>query len=236
MNNTKTYWSILETFYNGKKVSIIPPLLINDKLISDFEIKSNLFKKFFASQCTPLDNSSKITENETYITNTRLSSIEFDKKGIINVIRSLSVGKAPGYDNISIRTLKICDSTFVEPLSIMFNNCINQSLFPNIWKRSNICPICKKGNKQIISHYKSVSLIPICGKIFERLVFNFLYKYVEENKLLSVHQSGFRSNDSSVNHLLSIANNLYKAFEAYPTLETCGLFLHMFKVFDKVWH
>ena len=148
MNNTKTYWSILETFYNGKKVSIIPPLLINDKLISDFEIKSNLFKKFFASQCTPLDNSSKITESETYITNTRLSSIEFDKKGIINVIRSLSVGKAPGYDNISIRTLKICDSTFVEPLSIMFNNCINQSLFPNIWKRSNICPICKKATSK----------------------------------------------------------------------------------------
>ena len=107
MNNTKTYWSILETFYNGKKVSIIPPLLINDKLISDFEIKSNLFKKFFASQCTPLDNSSKITENETYITNTRLSSIEFDKKGIINIIRSLSVVKASGYDKISIRTLKI---------------------------------------------------------------------------------------------------------------------------------
>ena len=125
MNNTKTYWSILETFYNGKKVSIIPPLLINDKLISDFEIKSNLFKKFFASQCTPLDNSSKITENETYITNTRLSSIGFDKKGIINIIRSLSVVKASGYDKISIRTLKIYDSTFVEPLSIMFNNCIN---------------------------------------------------------------------------------------------------------------
>ena len=59
MTTTKTYWSILKTFYNGKKVPIISPLLINDKLISDFEVKANHFNNFFASQCTPLDDSSK---------------------------------------------------------------------------------------------------------------------------------------------------------------------------------
>ena len=60
MTTTKTYWSILETSCNGKKVPIIPPLLINDKLISDFEVKANHFNIFFASQCTTLDNNSKI--------------------------------------------------------------------------------------------------------------------------------------------------------------------------------
>ena len=92
-----------------------------------------------------LDNSSKIPESQTYITNTKLSSTKFENKDIINIIRSLSVGKAHGHDNISIRMLKICDSAIVEPLSILFNNCLNQSIFPDIWKRSNICPIHKKG-------------------------------------------------------------------------------------------
>ena len=76
-------------------------------------------------------------------------------------------------------------------------------------------------------------MLPICGKTFERIIFNSLYEYVEENKLLSVHQSGFRSNDSCVNQLLSIVHNLYKAFDAYPTR---GVFLDMSKAFDKVWH
>ena len=127
--------------------------------------------------------------------------------------------------------LKICDTAIVEPLSIIFNNCINQSMFPDIWKQSNICPIHKKGDKQIINNYR-----PICGKIFERIIFNSLYEYVEKNKLLSVHQSGFRSNDSCLNQLLPIVYNSYKALDAYPTLETLGVFLGMSKAFDKVWH
>ena len=51
-----------------------------------------------------------------------------------------------------------------------------------------------------------------------------------------MHQSGFRSNDSYVNQLLSVVHNLYKGFDAYPTLETPSVFLDMSKAFDKVWH
>ena len=60
--NAKTYWSILKTFSNVKKVPIIPPLLINNNLISDFKLKANYFNDFFASQCTPSNNNSKIPE------------------------------------------------------------------------------------------------------------------------------------------------------------------------------
>ena len=140
-------------------------------------------------------------------------------------------------ESLGVRLVKFSNlSVIVEPLSIIFSNCINQSLFPDIWKKSNICPIHKKGDKQIIKNYRPVSLLPICGKIFERIIFNSLYEYVGENKLLSVHQSGFRCNDSCVNQLLSIVHNLYKAFDAYPTLETRGVFLDMSKAFDKVLH
>ena len=236
MTNTKTYWSILKTFYNGKKVLVIPLLLINNKLISDFKVKANHFNHFFASQCIPSNNNSKRPENQTYVTNTKLSSVKFEDTEIINIIRSLNVSKAYGHDDISIRMLQICDSAIVKPLSIIFNNCITQSIFPDIWKKSNICPIHKKGDKQAINNYRPVSLLPICGKILERLIFNSFYKYIEENKLLSIHQSGFWCNNSRVNQLLSIVHNIYKEFDAYPTLETRGVFSDMSKAFDKVWH
>ena len=94
----------------------------------------------------------------------------------------------------------------------------------------------KKGDKQVINSYRSVLILPICGKVFEKLIFNSVYKYLEEQKLLSADQSGFRENDSCVNQLLSIVLNIYSAFDAYPTLESRGVFLDMSKAFDKVWH
>ena len=52
--SSKTYWSILKTFYNGRKNTNIPSLLKDGKLASDFKIKANYFNNYFASQCTPL--------------------------------------------------------------------------------------------------------------------------------------------------------------------------------------
>ena len=156
--------------------------------------------------------------------------------GIIRIIRSLSINKAHGHDDISIRMLKICDLAIIKPLSIIFRNCINNSTFPDLWKKSNICPIHKKGDKQIINNYRPVSLLPICGKIFERLIFNPLLEYLEIYKLLTAHQSGFQANDSCVGQLLSIVCNIYTAFDAYPILESHGVFLDISKAFDEVWH
>ena len=65
---TKTYWSILKTFYNGKKIPLIPPLLIDDKFVTDMKAKANIFNKFFAEQCTPLKNESKLLSNPIFLT------------------------------------------------------------------------------------------------------------------------------------------------------------------------
>ena len=59
----KTYWSILKTFYNDKKIPLIPPLLIDDKFVTYIRTKANFFNKFFAEQCTPLKNGSVLPVN-----------------------------------------------------------------------------------------------------------------------------------------------------------------------------
>ena len=78
------------------------------------------------------------------MTNVKISSIKFENKDIINVIKAVDSCKTYGYDDISMRMLKICDSTIVKPLTILFKNCISQGIFPGNWIKSNICPIHNK--------------------------------------------------------------------------------------------
>ena len=91
----------------------------------------------------------------------------------------------------------------VKPLSIIFKNCIDNGIFPDICKKSNIILVHKKQtDKQIIDNYRPISLLPICGKIFKKLLFNSIFKFLDDNNHLSSNQSGFRPSDSHEYQLL----------------------------------
>ena len=68
----KSYWSILKTLYNGKKIPLIPPILISNKLVSNFKENTNHFNAFFASQCTLVSNNSTLPLVTTPVTNASL--------------------------------------------------------------------------------------------------------------------------------------------------------------------
>ena len=97
---------MVNPFYNDSKIPLIPPLLVNNKIVSDFTEKANLFNDFFATQCTPLTNNSILPSTISFKTQSRLSSVNFEKEDILKIIRNLNVNKAHGHDNISIRMLK----------------------------------------------------------------------------------------------------------------------------------
>ena len=79
-----------------------------------------------------------------------------------------------------------------------------------------------------------MSLPPICGKFFEKLIFNEMFKFFIENELISPNQSGFKPGDSCINQLLAITHEIYKSFD--DGFEVRGVFLDISKAFDKVWH
>ena len=97
-----------------------------------------------------------------------------------------------------------------------------------------VVPIHKKDDKQCLKNYRPLSLLPICGKVFEKLIFNEMFKFFIENKLISPNQSGFKPGDSCINQLLAITHEIYKSFD--DGFEVRGVFLDISKAFDKVWH
>ena len=154
----------------------------------------------------------------------------------MKILRALGINKAHGHDEISIRMLKLCDKSIIPSLSLLFQNSIDTRTFPDTWKKSNIVPVHKKGDKQIVDNYRPVSLLCILGKIFERIIFNSIFEYLEENNLLCPNQSGFRPSDSCENQLLSILHEIYKSFGCNPPKDVRGIFLDLSKAFDRVWH
>ena len=105
--SAKTYWSILKSFYSREKIPLIPPLLHNNTLITDFKQKADLYNNIFASECTTFVNISVISDTQYYKTNSRLSSLSFENNNIIKLIRSLNIQKAHGPDDKSIRLMKM---------------------------------------------------------------------------------------------------------------------------------
>ena len=58
-------------------------------------------------------------------------------------------------------------------------------------EKANVVPVHKKESKNILKNYRPISLLPVCGKIFEKCIYNSLYFYLESNNILSKFQSGF---------------------------------------------
>ena len=134
------------------------------------------------------------------------------------------MNKAHGHDEISIRMLKLCESAITEPLYLIFEICLSSNTFPDVWKKTNVIPFHKKGEKQVLKNYHPVSLLPICRKIFEKLIFNALYSF-EDHKLFNPCQSGFKKNHSCINQLVSVTNEFFSDFDCNPSLEVQGVFL-----------
>ena len=187
----KTYWSIINRFLNN----------------NDFEKKAELFNNHFASQSSLVKNASTIPNLE-YKTDARLNHLEIHENDILSIIKSLNSSEAHGWDKISIRMIKLCGKTIAIPLKLIFRSMLEESVFPDDWKKSNVVPIHKRDSKNLIKNYRPISLLPIFSKIFERLIFSSLFNYFIQNKLFTECQSGFIPGNSCVAQLLSVIHEI----------------------------
>ena len=178
-------------------------------------------------------NDGKLPPRVQFLTDKRLSTIKFVNTDILRIIQSLNPNKAYGQDKIRIRMLKIFRNSLCKPLELIFNDCLENGIFPSDWKKGNIVPVHKKNQKQRLNNYRPLSLLTTCSKIFERLIFNEMFGFFIENDLISQHQSGFKPGDSCINQLLPITHEIYQLFN--EGFDVCSAFLDISKAFDKVW-
>ena len=111
-SNRKAHWSLINKILNKAKTPEIPPLLENDTFVLELKTKAQIFNDYFILQCSTFNTGSEIPQNST-VNVAKLSSISITDDEILDIIRSLKPNKAHGWDNVSVRMIKYCDSALV---------------------------------------------------------------------------------------------------------------------------
>ena len=211
-SSSKAHRQILNKILNKCRVPRIPPIFSNNTLIINCVEKSQCFNKFSLSHCKTNANNSALPAF-SYLTDSRLGNIQITDNELKSIIISLNPNKTHGCDSVSIQMLQLCAEFIPFPLSIIFRNIVNTGIFPDQWKLANVTPIHKKNDRQLMPNYRPISLLPICSKILEKIIFNNIYRYLVVNDLISKHQSGFRPGDSTTNQLLYSVHTIHLALD-----------------------
>ena len=178
---------------------------------------------------TPYNDYIKLVDSSFQLT-------QIEPKVIHDLLMSLSRNKATGLDNISSKLLKEAALVICQSLTIIFNKSVDTGIFPKGLKLAKITPIHKANNKdkEDPDSYWPISVLSSISKIFERIVFNQLYTYLNQNELLSKYQTGFRPCHSTTTTLLDSTTEWLTNMDNGQLNSV--VFLDFTKAFDTVDH
>ena len=151
---------------------------------------------------------------------------------VIKLLKAIDVSKATGLEKIPNRLLKIATEVVAPSLTGIFNQSLVTGIFPSDWKMVQVSPIFKNGSD--LNNYRPISVIPTVAKIFEKIIYDKLYQYLNDNGLLNNGQSGFHSLYSTLTALLETSDNWYVNIDW--GLLNGVIFIDLRKVFDTIDH
>ena len=179
------------------------------------------------------DMKSEYTEAETGDENPLLSPIT--KEEIIEQLRKCKDKSAPGDDGLHYAILKKLPGNVILYLQSLFNVSISLGYFPAKWKSATIKMVPKPGkDHKEAKNWRPISLLSCLGKLFERIFTSRLTAYLEEKKLISPFQSGFRKGRMTSEQLFRLSEGAHTSLKKKGI--TAALFLDAEAAFDQAWH
>lgn len=226
----KMFWGYLKKLRNDQ-VSI-PDLKTGNIVHKSAVDKASTFNDFFRSVFT--QESSPDILPTFHHCNTYMQNVDIGEEGVLRLLKKLDVSKSAGYDGLSAKLLSVTADEICPMVTKIFEASLRTGELPEDWKMANIHPIFKKGSRSAPGNYRPVSLTSILCKQLEHIVSSQIHRYLDEFKLLSENQCGFRKGHSCEGQLISLlhswSNPIDKGFEVDAIL------LDFSKAFDTVPH
>ena len=153
---------------------------------------------------------------------------------VYRIVKDINVSKSSGLDNISSCVIKEAFLALIPEVTFMMNLSIVSSIFPTAWKEALVVSIPKSGNLTQVKNYRPISLLPLPGKILEKLIHGQLSHYLESAMLLSENQHGFRRDHSTIHSIAQLTSFINAKMDSrVPTL---AAYIDFRKAFDCVQH
>lgn len=158
--------------------------------------------------------------------------LDTDETEILNVLKTLKENCALGWDGIPVSILKKASKTVVPILTYIFNLCLKQGKFPDVFKTAVVHPIYKVGDRENVTNYRPISVLSSTSKLFEKILNNRLVSYISKEKIISENQFGFLSGSSTEDAIKYCIETIIQNIE---TKQKClAIFLDLSKAFDTV--
>ena len=240
-NSTKT-WSIIRDLIWKSKSSNANSQFYdsNGNIITDPSVISDMFNSFFvnvgktlARKIPPPRKNPEFFLEGDYPNSNCMQLFPSTDTEVLKILQCFKDGAA-GYDDLSPKQVKLVSASIASPLSYVMNLSISQGVFPKELKTAKVSPIFKAGDALLVNNYRPISVLPVFSKLFERIMYNRLFEYLDVTKILYSHQYGFRKGFSTYMALVTLIDNLSTALENGEY--AIGVFLDFSKAFDTVDH
>ena len=137
-------------------------------------------------------------------------------------------------DEVPSYLIKKCAYILAPVLSYLFNLSMTIGEFPKSFKVGKITPIHKSGSKKDVKNYRPISSLPFFSKVFERIIHDRFFKFLQKFNLIFAHQYGFIKKRSTIDAILNFCDHCYSSFESKNYL--MSVFLDLSKAFDTIDH
>lgn len=205
------------------------------------EISAETFNNFFINIPHALLESIPDTEIHftNFLKNANSPSHSFylsptDEHEIDSIIKNLKNTNSVDIYGFNTKTIKFVRDNLVPILTFLFNQCIEQQIFPDVLKLAKVVPIPKNGSMEDINNFRPISVLPIISKIFETLIKNRIVNFFESNNLFDKNQHGYRERKSTISAIVNAVEKILDAID--NNLIPCATFLDLSKAFDCVCH
>ena len=220
-HDTSSLWKIINKIIHLKNVkkNNIPNKMYASKSESAQgpQTISNLFNKYFIEIGVNLASTIETPAiidgkfNATSLIQSSCNSFfpePIVEEEVVNYIRAMNPSKSTGRQGIPAKYIKMSGSVIAPVLTNIFNACISTGYFPKVLKTAEVVPIFKKGERELCSNYRPISILNPFAKLFEKCLLDQLNSYFGSNNLISPNQYGFKKNCSTNEAVLDIYNKL----------------------------
>ena len=199
---------------------------------------SEIFNKYFTEIGSKLSTSQSESTKSYYDylkgVDSKFEITTIETNTDFQLVSNVLENKATGIDEIPSKLPKIAAPAIAESLTVMFNNSIMTSSFPEDWKLARVRPFHKGKAKDDVKNYRPISVLSAISKIFERIICDQLYRYLNEYNLLPETQSGFRPYHSTATSLLDATTDWLNSMDQGDM--NVVVFLDLAKAFETTNH